>query len=330
MRTMIDEWLSPFLVLALTVAAAGCDSDEASGESSGGGEAEESGPLRTEDGYEVVFANPRGRTGPRSSKAGERTAQRRRDHLVLEPNSPDPEGGEFTLEEAVADMPIDGDLVAEIGTDLGTLFCDLHADKVPTTVANFIGLARGIRPWWDPAAGDWVRRPYYRGTTFHRVIPDYLIQAGDRVGDGTGGVGYSLPIETHETLRFDEAGILAMAGTEQEPNAGQFFITDGPAPQLQGRYTIFGECRPVDVVHRIARVPQSGRPDYRPLTDVQITRLFIRRVEGGAANARVTPPQPPPGFEPGQVDRGASPGPTEIQTEVERRRQLRQQGGQGH
>ncbi len=319
----LGRWIVGLSVVA-AVLAGGCGSDSESDSESGGASEPSEAPVRTEDGYEVILANPTKRTGPTASKQGERAQAQQRERLVLEPTSPDPEGGEFTLEEAVAEMPVDGQLVAEIGTDLGTMFCDLYADKVPSTVANFIGLARGIRPFWDPAAGDWVRRPYYRGTIFHRVVPDYLIQAGDLIGDGTGGVGYTIARESHEALRFDSAGMLAMAGTEEEPNAGQFFITDGPTPDIQGQYVIFGKCQPEDVVHRIARVPQGGRPEHRPLTPVRINRLFIQRVSGGAENARITAPLPPPGTD--EPARGASKGPSQLRHEIEERRRAHQEG----
>lgn len=268
----------------------------------------------TPDGEQIIFAG-------RPPAAAAPSVQRS-ERLIREPNEPDPEAGDFTLEEAVVGLPIDGQLVAEITTDLGTMFCDLYADRAPRTVANFIGLARGRRPFWDARSGMWSREPYYRGTTFHRVIPEYMIQGGDYLGDGSGTVGYTLPYEPHETLSHDRAGRLAMATTDG-PNTGgaQFYITDGPAPQLDGTATIFGQCRPDHIPSEIARVPQSGAPDNRPLTPVRISRVIIQRVEGGAASARMTTPQLPPG-EP-EVPRGASPGPSELRSleGMRRRRQ---------
>lgn len=256
----------------------------------------------TEDGEAVIFAG--GRLAPQRPAYDPA-------RLIREPNTPDPEAGDFTLDEAVAGMTTDGELVAEIGTDFGTLLCDLHADRTPRTVANFIGLVRGTRPWWDARAGQWISRPYYRGTTVHRVIPEYIVQGGDYLGDGTGTVGYELPYEPHETLRHDRAGQLALA-TTGGPNAGgaQIYITDGPTPQLDGTATIFGHCIPEDLVSQIARLPQTGSPDNRPLTPFHFTRVLIRRVAGGAANAQATRPRLQPG-EPEQ-GRAASPDPSEI------------------
>ncbi|MGF1468198.1 MAG: peptidylprolyl isomerase [Sandaracinaceae bacterium] len=293
------------LALATMLAACGSDSHERS-------EPEESEPplfAVTSEGEGILFAGPSARE--RSATRGRRGGYDE-DGLIREPNQPDPEDGDFTLEEAVVDLPIEGSLVAEIGTPFGALMCDLYAERVPNAVANFIGLARGLRPWWDARAGEWVRRPYYRGLTFHRVIPEFLIQTGDYLGDGTGTVGYRLPDELDDTLAHDRAGQMVMANLGNEPNSagGQFFLTDGPAPQLDegGMYTIFGQCQPEHVISQIARVPQNPDEGHRPLTPIGITRLLIRRVDGGAAAAQATRPRLPPG-EP-EVPRGASPDPS--------------------
>ncbi len=264
------------------------------------------GTGTTEDGETVIFAGGR--------RAAERPTYDPA-HLVREPNAPDPEAGDFTLDEAVAGMTTDGQLVAEMGTDFGTLFCDLYADRTPRTVANFIGLVRGTRAWWDVRAGQWVTRPYYRGLTFHRVIPEYIVQGGDYLGDGTGTIGYTMPYEPHETLRHDQRGMLALATLDgPDSGGGQIYITDGPAAQLDGTATIFGHCLPEDLVSQIARLPQSGAPDNRPLTAFHVTRVLIRRVAGGAASAQATPPRLPPG-EPEQP-RGASEDPSEARGRI--------------
>ena len=267
--------------------------------------------LRTPDGTEVIVA----RRDRKRIEAEEARRKKEQEHLVREPTSPDPDA-DFDLQRAVQGLGTDGTLVAEIVTDLGTMFCDLFAEEAPRNVANFIGLARGRRHWWDARAGSWVLRRYYDGTTFHRVIPDYLIQGGDYLGDGTGTVGYFVPDEPHPTMKHDEPGLLCMASHGKNQNGAQFFITDGPAPDLDqpGLYTIIGRCRPLEVVRRIARVPQTGRPDFRPLTPVRIKRLFVQRVVGGAAKARRTPPRLPNGevADKPPVFRGASRPPSEL------------------
>lgn len=274
------------------------------------------GEAVSQDGYRIVFGDTRAPGTPTPSHEGEQAEQRAREHLVREPSTPDPQHGPFTLDDAVVNMPIDGQLVVEIGTDLGVMECDLYADKAPHTVANFIGLARGLRPWWDARAGVWqTHHPYYRDTKFHRVIPGYLIQGGDYLGDGTGTIGYEIPDEPHADLRHDRAGLLCMASLNgPNHNGAQFFITDGPAPQLDtaGGATIFGHCEHAEVASRIARVAQTGAPDNRPRTPIYITRLTIRRVPGGAAAAEVTRPTDPDPY----VEQHASPGPSELRQEM--------------
>jgi peptidyl-prolyl cis-trans isomerase A (cyclophilin A) len=261
----------------------------------------------TPTGETVVFAGPHNRGSERTQ--GRSSTRYDEDELIREPNEPDPEGGEFTLEEAVEGMPIDGALIAEIATQFGDILCELDPRRSPIATANFIGLARGLRPWWDARAGEWVRRPYYAGLTFHRVIPEYLIQGGDYLGDGTGTVGYTIADESDDTLAHDRAGQLAMANMDGPNSAGaQFFISDGPAPPLDGQgYTIFGQCRPTDVIAQIARVPQNPDEGNRPLTEVTIRRVLIRRVVGGLAAAEPTRPEIPEEL---RTPRGASPDPS--------------------
>jgi peptidyl-prolyl cis-trans isomerase A (cyclophilin A) len=229
---------------------------------------------RTEDGYEVVRAK---------SAGGQETAVEVKApagwKVVQPPSTPDPRGGKFTLKDATKNLAGKGPLVATIRTNLGTLYCDLYDDKAPNTVANFIGLARGLREVWDGTA--WTAKPYYDGTTFHRVIPGFMIQGGDHKGDGSGEIWYTIPDEVH-TLKHDRAGQLCMANRGPNTNAAQFFITEGAAPHLEGSYTIFGQCIPTEIVNRIARVPQTGAPNNRPLTPVTMERVSIERRAGGA------------------------------------------------
>ncbi|MFI5307047.1 MAG: peptidylprolyl isomerase [Polyangiales bacterium] len=222
--------------------------------------------------------------------------------IVQPPTEPDPQAGKWTLAEASKGLGKDGMLAAHIKTGMGSFYCDLFADKAPNTVANFVGLARGLRKFWDADKLAWTGRHYYDGTTFHRVIPGFMIQGGDHTGTGRGGIGYMINDETHPTLHHDRAGQLCMANKGPNTNEAQFFITEGPAPHLEGSYTIFGQCEPATLVQRIARVPQSGAPDNKPLTPVTIERVEIRRVVGGAAKwmpaSAKLPPMPgvvPPG-----------------------------------
>ena len=186
---------------------------------------------------------------------------------------PDPLRGVFTLQDATRGLKGDGPLVAEIETGPGTLRCELFPDRAPVTVANFVGLARGLRPWQD-ATGRWVKRPAYDGTTFHRVIRGFMVQGGDPTGTGEGEPGYVIPDEIWEGAVHDRRGQLAMANRGPDTNGMQFFVTDGPARHLDGGYTIFGQCGPDELIQRLAGVEvRAGRPvDPPAIRKVTITR----------------------------------------------------------
>ena len=163
-------------------------------------------------------------------------------------------------------------LVATIATSLGTLHCRLEPRTAPLAVASFVGLASGLKPWRDPRTGSVVERPFYDGLTFHRVIPDFVIQGGDPTGTGAGGPGYAFVDEIAPDQHF-RAGDLAMANAGPNTNGSQFFITDGAPTWLDGHYTIFGHCAERDVVQRIARV-RRGDLD-RPTQPVTIEHVAI-------------------------------------------------------
>lgn len=187
----------------------------------------------------------------------------------------DPAQGKFTLADATAGLAGTGPLTATIKTSHGELRCTLFDDRAPITVANFVGLARGVRPFKSETDGRWIKAPFYDGTTFHRVIKGFMIQGGDRKGNGTGDPGYEIPDEIWPGARHDRAGQLCMANRGPNTNGGQFFVTEAPAPALDGKYTIFGECTPTSVVTAIATVPKGARD--RPLTPVTIDSVTIAR-----------------------------------------------------
>lgn len=251
----------------------------------------------TVDGYQVIRA--RTKNGDTASIQ----VQPPKGWTVMSaPTEPDPHNGQFTLAEAVKGLPKQGGLAAQIKTSMGSFYCDLFEEKAPVTVANFVGLARGLRKYWDAEKLAWTARPYYDGTTFHRVIPGFMIQGGDHTGTGKGGIGYLIKDEPQPTLRHDSPGQLCMANRGKDTNEAQFFVTEAAAPHLDGSYTIFGQCEPATLVQRIARVPQSGMPQNRPITPVTIEKVEIRRVAGGAAKwmpaSAKLPPMPgvvPPG-----------------------------------
>ena len=167
---------------------------------------------------------------------------------------------------------------AVIDTTMGRLTCKLYDTQAPITVANFIGLATGTKDWTDPATLQKVHaKPFYNGTTFHRVIPGFMIQGGDRAGNGTGDPGYLFQDEIDPTLTFDEPGRLAMANSGPSTNGSQFFITEDAVPQLNGKHTIFGQCdaHTVLLVASIARVERNDSD--KPITPVVIQKVWIIR-----------------------------------------------------
>lgn len=160
-------------------------------------------------------------------------------------------------------------------TTAGDLTCELFPKQAPKTVANFIGLATGTKEWTNPDTRKKQQGvPLYNGTIFHRVIPNFMIQGGDPLGNGQGGPGYSFEDEFSPDLKFDVPGRLAMANSGPATNGSQFFITEVPTPHLDGRHTIFGQCTPesVELVKQIARKATDPR-DNRPYDPVKINSI---------------------------------------------------------
>ena len=162
-------------------------------------------------------------------------------------------------------MSANHDLQAHIVTGRGTIHLRLFADQTPITVANFVNLA--------------VRK-FYDGLSFHRVIPDFMIQGGCPEGSGRGGPGYRFEDEVGTGLRHDKPGILSMANAGPGTNGSQFFITHGPTTWLDGKHTVFGEVvGPEDMAvvnqiqggDRIDSVTLAG--DTAPLLAAQSARV---------------------------------------------------------
>lgn len=170
---------------------------------------------------------------------------------------------------AVPPTPLPDGLYADLATPRGIITVELFYQKVPLTVASFVGLAEGT-------LGPSPRKPFFNGLKFHRVVPHFVIQGGDPLGTGEGGPGYSFPDEFAVGLRHDDAGILSMANDGPDTNGSQFFITLAPVNRLNYLYSVFGrvvrgrEIPPLvqkdDVIsavtiHRIGASAQAFRAD---------------------------------------------------------------------
>ena len=165
---------------------------------------------------------------------------------------------------------------ATLTTSMGDIVIQLYEDKAPKTVANFIGLATGTKEWTDPKTREKVKRPLYNGTIFHRVIPNFMVQGGDPLGNVTGGPGYRFEDEFNPELKHYKPGILSMANAGPNTNGSQFFITVAPTPWLDGKHTIFGEViKGQEVLNSIVNVPRDFSD--RPIKEVVLKEVVIKR-----------------------------------------------------
>ena len=163
-----------------------------------------------------------------------------------------------------------------IHTNHGDIRVELFGNHAPITVENFVGLATGTREWVHPGTNESMSTPLYDGVIFHRIIKDFMLQAGDPLGMGFGGPGYQFKDEIHPELSFNEPFILAMANAGPGTNGSQFFITTVPTTWLQGKHTIFGAVTDADsqkVVLDIQAVP-TGAND-KPIEPVVISSITI-------------------------------------------------------
>lgn len=218
----------------------------------------------------------------------------------------DPVDGLFTLEQAfegdekLADSE-GGTLYATFKTSMGEFECKLFEKEAPYTVANFVGLARGVRPYLDAETKEWTKSKFYDGILFHRVIEGFMLQTGDPTGTGTGGPGYFVPDEFDKSLRHNSGGILSMANRNRvdprseklfvdektgqtlgNTGSSQFFVTVAATPHLDGRHTVFGKCADASVPKEISKVKvrtnRAQRVDHKPVEDVTLEQVtFARR-----------------------------------------------------
>jgi len=146
---------------------------------------------------------------------------------------------------------------ARLKTARGDIVLELHADKAPMTVENFVNLSRS---------------GFYDGTTFHRVIPGFMAQGGDPTGTGRGGPGYQFRDEFHPQLRHEAAGVLSMANAGPNTNGSQFFITFGPTPHLDNKHSVFGRVTEGMEVLRSIRERDPAR-DQQPGDQIEAIEI---------------------------------------------------------
>lgn len=199
-------------------------------------------------------------------------------------------------------------LYGQMETTMGRIAFQLYEKESPLSVKNFVELAQGRKSWFDEKTNGMVRRPLYPGITFHRVIPEFMIQAGDPTGSGRGNVHFTVPDEyaASPQLMYDKPGRFGMANVGRpNTNSSQFFITVKPTPWLDGKHTIFGQVlEGQEVVDAIANVPRDE--EDKPRTPVKITRIVFQRVGPKPPNA----PEgggPPPAKKAAPVKKKAAP-----------------------
>ena len=158
------------------------------------------------------------------------------------------------------------EIYAHFDTTEGKFKVRLFMEKAPLTVANFVSLADGTK----------TGKPFYDGTVFHRVIPNFMIQGGDPDGTGRGGPGYRFKDELHPELKHSVRGTLSMANSGPNTNGSQFFVTVAPTPWLDNKHSVFGEVMEgYEVVRKISEAPRGAQD--RPLKEVSINSIVIER-----------------------------------------------------
>ncbi|HKV26485.1 MAG TPA: peptidylprolyl isomerase [Candidatus Acidoferrum sp.] len=162
-------------------------------------------------------------------------------------------------------------------TSQGNIVVKLFEKEAPKTVENFIGLAEGTKEFTDENSGKKLKKNFYDGLIFHRVIPQFMIQGGCPQGTGRGGPGYRFGDEFHPSLNHSKPGKLSMANAGPGTNGSQFFITVAPTPWLDNKHTVFGEIvEGQDVADKISKVARDSSD--RPKTPVVMNKVRIERV----------------------------------------------------
>jgi len=195
---------------------------------------------------------------------------------ALVAQTPDAPKADAPKAEAAPKPARENGLYAVMNTTQGAITMRLFEKETPITVRNFTGLVRGTKEFRDPKTGQMVKRPFFTGITFHRVIPGFMIQVGDPTGRGDYNAGYTIADEFVPTLKFDVPGRVAMANIG-EPHTGstQFFITDGTPAHLNGKHTIFGQV--IDGQEVVKKIASVETVSDKPKTPVKILSIKLER-----------------------------------------------------
>jgi len=188
--------------------------------------------------------------------------------------------------------PSEDGVYAVFDTTEGEFTAKLFYDRVPMTVANFVGLAENTISSYQYQTNQVLETPFYEGVTFHRVIAGFMIQSGSRSGLGDDGPGYEFPDEMRELISHDKAGTLSMANSGTNTNGSQFFVTLVPTTDLDDHHTVFGEIvEGMEIVNEIG-LTQTDSSD-RPTTNIIINKISIVRMGAEALAFNPTDHQNP-------------------------------------
>tara|TARA_B110000438_G_scaffold290031_1_gene325294 strand:- start:1318 stop:2202 length:885 start_codon:yes stop_codon:yes gene_type:complete len=168
-------------------------------------------------------------------------------------------------------------IYAVFDASAGEITVELDYDQVPITVGNFVGLAAGTKAYFDKLTGEISQAPFYDGITFHRVVTNFVIQAGSPNGQGTDGPGYSFADEFVDGLTHEAEGVLSMANSGVNTNGSQFFITLRATPELDDLHTVFGRIvEGIEIVRLIGSVSRSpddvNPPEAAVINSAEIVR----------------------------------------------------------
>ena len=220
--------------------------------------------------------------------------------------------------------PLAEGLYAKMQTSKGEVVLQLFYKRAPLTVANFVGLAEGLKEWKDPVAGKTRKTRYYDGLSFHRVISDFMIQGGDPLGTGTGGPGYTFQDEFHPELKHSKAGILSMANAGKDTNGSQFFITHVPTPHLDYKHSVFGQVVDgMDVVNAIVKgdliinitIIRKGEP-AKSFDSLSIEKIIAEKNRKLAEKNRKIIPIPTSEIDPSKVPDSAQINAEEVSAQL--------------